>query len=209
MIRGAVALFIATASAHAQQTFTWHSFEVPFQLTKRFSLILQERIRTREGFGWLDQIRVGAITRWQTPSPKLILAGGYYFQPQHPSEDVWEEGQRVFGGVETSAGLGRRVIWTGRAVAERHINTGRPNYNRYRSYARFMFGTGSVVPWVQNEILAVREGFHSMRNSIGIRTSLSPRLSFEAGILYDLRRESWGGDRIALVTGLRYQPSLR
>ena len=209
MIRAVAALFLAILPAVAQQAFTWHSFDMPLHWTERFSVTLHQRTRTRDGFGWLDQIRVGAVGRWRTPSPRFTLVGGYYFQPQHPSEDVWEEGQRLFGGVETAAGLGRKVVWSGRLLAERHINTGRPNYNRYRTSARFLFGSGTVAPWVQNEVLAVNDGFHSMRNSIGIRTRVSAKVSVETGVLYDLRRTAWGGDRIALVTGVRYDPAAR
>ena len=84
------------------------------------------------------------------------------------------------------------------------MGTGRPDYNRYRSYFRIVIGRDRVTPYLQNELLAVRHGFHSMRNSAGLRFRLASRMTAETGFLYDHRQTEWGGDRAALVTAIRY-----
>ena len=45
-----------------------------------------------------------------------------------------------------------------------------------------------------------------MRNSGGLGVRVTPELTVEGGFLYNIRRTFWGGDRQAIVTGLRWQP---
>lgn len=195
---------LAASTAAAQSTFTWHTFDAPIRLNPKLELVVHERVRTRRGFGTLDQIRGGPILRWRAAS-KATLLGGYYFQPQHTSDERWVRGHRFFAGVESTRPLGERMQAIGRLTAERFFSTGRPDYNRYRSYLRLLIGKESVRPYLQNEWLAVRQGFHSVRNSGGLRMRLSPHVIVEAGLLYDIRRTFWGGDRFAILTGIRYQ----
>ena len=152
----------------------------------------------------MDQMRAGPIFRFKV-TPKWTWYTGYYFQPGQPADDLWIKGHRVFSGIETARSFSPAVSWTGRVAFERHIGTGRPDYNRYRSYFRTVFGHGSVTPYLQSEVIAVRHGFHSSRNGGGLRFRLSNRMGAEVGFLYDFRQTEWGGDRAALVTGLRYQ----
>jgi hypothetical protein len=48
-----------------------------------------------------------------------------------------------------------------------------------------------------------------MRNSGGLRVVVSPKVAFEVGYLYDVRRTVWGGDRQAIVTEISFQPGGR
>jgi hypothetical protein len=108
-------------------------------------------------------------------------------------------------------GILRWTAWNGvavstRLVAERHIGTGLPDYNRYRSSVRIVVGKSRIAPFFQNEMLAVRQGFPSTRNSGGMRLRINQQLTVEAGYLYDNRRVAWGGNRQALVTTVRWVP---
>ena len=83
--------------------------------------------------------------------------------------------------------------------------TGRPDHNRYRSYERLVIGRGRFSPYLQNEWLAVRQGFHSVRNSGGLRMRVTGQLTVEAGYLFDFRRAAWGDNRQAIVTAVKWQ----
>jgi hypothetical protein len=204
-VRVTLLIPLAIASVCPGQTFfTWHSVDQPFKLNDRVQLVVQYRTRTRSALEHLDQVRAGPIIRFAL-TPKVTLFSGYYYQPGQPSDGVWFQGQRVFGGVETRGRFTGSLQWTGRLAAERHIGTGRPDYNRYRSYLRVLAGRGAVVPYVQNEVLAVRDGFHSTRNGGGLRFRMSPHIGAEVGFLYDFRQQEWGGDRVALTTAFSYQ----
>ena len=95
------------------------------------------------------------------------------------SDDLWINRHRAFTGVETARSISPTVSWTGRIAAERHMGTGRPDYNRYRSYFRMLIGGDRVRPCLQNELLAVRHGFHSISNSAGLRFRLASRMTAE------------------------------
>ena len=201
----AITLLILLATAfvcQGQTFFTWHSVDQPFKISERAQLVIHQRTRTREDH--LDQVRAGPILRVAL-TPSLTLFSGYYYQPGQPSDDEWFMGHRLFGGLEKRGQFTPSLSWVGRLAAERHIGTGRPNYNRYRSYLRVLAGRGAVAPWIQNEVLAVRDGFHSTRNGGGLRFRMSSRVGAEVGLLYDYRRQEWGGDRVAITTALSYQ----
>ena len=194
------------AALAATEMYSWHGLDIPVFGNKRFQLTAHTRLRSRHELSYLDQIRVGPVLRWNA-SKRLIPFGGFYLQPQQVRPDTWFWGRRFFGGVEAPFRLNPKAQLTTRLVAERFINTGRPDYNRYRSSVRLVLGNGRVTPYLQSEFLAVRQGFHSMRNSGGLRYTVSPHLALEAGYLYDLRRTFWGGDRQALVTAIRWNPA--
>ena len=200
-------ILLVLASAllcHGQTFFSWHVLDQPYKINDRSEVVLHYRVRTRGEVDVLDQMRAGPIVRFKA-TPKWTVYTGYYFQPGQPLDDLWIKGHRIFSGVETTRSASRTLTWTGRVAIERHIGTGRADYNRYRSYFRAVIGHGPVTPYLQTEILAVRHGFHSSRNGGGLRFRLSPRLGAEAGFLYDNRQAEWGDDRAAVVTGLRYQ----
>ena len=92
---------------------------------------------------------------------------------------------------------------TWRVAAERHFFSLDRDYNRYRTYTRVMWRR-QVSPFLQNEWLAVNGGFHSVRNSVGLRFPIGSQSKLEIGYLYDYRRQVWGGDRQAIVTSLRF-----
>lgn len=205
--------FVAVVSAfvgvaRAAEFYSWHAFDTPVISSKQYELVLHHRTRSRHEFHYLDQVRGGAIFRWNA-TPRLIPYVGGYFQPQQFRVHEWVEGRRVFFGVESPFRLGRMLALTARIAAERHIGTGRPDYNRYRTYERLVIGRARLAPFVQNEWLAVRQGLHSVRNSGGLRCRVTPHWTVEGGYLYDIRRTAWGGHRQALVTAIRWQPNTR
>jgi hypothetical protein len=189
----------------AAELYSWHTLETPVLKGKGYELVLQSRLRSRHELTYLDQLRAGGILRWNA-TPRLIPYAGAYFQPQQVRSQQWVEGRRFFAGLEAPFRLGNSLALTMRIAAERHVGTGRADYNRYRTFGRLVLGRRRVAPFVQNEWLAVRQGFHSVRNSGGLRVRVTPQLTVEGGYLYDIRREFWGGDRRALVTGVRWHP---
>jgi hypothetical protein len=199
----ALILFSNLAVWPATELFSWHVTDSQVKLNRRFDLVLHSRIRTRHEFHHVQQLRAGSILRMQA-GKNLIPYAGYYFQPAQEPSDPWVRGHRVFVGMERPFGLNRMMMTT-RVAAERHINTGRPDYFRFRTYARLQFPGRRVAPFIQNEWLAVKQGFHSVRNSGGLRMRLSPAVTLEAGYLHDIRRTAWGGDRSAIVTALKFQ----
>ena len=201
MLRVVLAVFVGLV-CHAQTFFSWHVIDQPFRLGEKVDLMIHQRTRTRSDA--LDQVRAGPIFRFKV-NPTTTVYSGYYFQPVQPADDLWVKGHRLFTGVETTRSISPGLGWVGRIAAERHMRTGRPAYNRYRSYFRLLIGRGPVAPYLQNELLAVRHGFHSTRNGGGLRLRLAPHLGAELGFTYDNRQQEWGGDRAALVTALRYQ----
>lgn len=194
--------------APAIELYSWHSFDTPALVTKRFELVTHSRLRSRHELQYLDQVRGGAVFRWNA-SRRLIPYVGSYFQPQQVRTHEWTEGRRVFAGLEAPFRLGPHFALTTRLAAERFMGTGRPDYNRYRSYERLVIGHGRVAPYLQNEWLGVRQGFHSVRNSGGLRVRVTQELTVEGGYLYDIRRTVWGGDRQAIVTAVRWTPKVR
>jgi len=176
--------------------------------TRRWDVAFHHRTRSRHEFSFLDQSRIGTLTRLALSGRANVLLG-YYFQPQQIRTATWVRGQRFFGGVEGILYRGNRFTLNTRAVAERHIGTGRPDYNRYRTMGRITFGKRKIRPFIQNEILAVNNGFHSTRNAGGAVVQISPETTLEVSYLYDTRRTFWGGDRQALVTSIRWNPRWR
>jgi len=199
-----IVLLSSVLAYPATELFSWHVTDNQVRLNRRFDLVLHSRIRTRQEFQHVQQLRTGSILRMQA-GKNLIPYVGYYFQPAHEPNDPWVRGHRVFVGVERPFALPNRMVMTTRLAAERHMNTGRPNYFRFRTYMRLQFPGRKVAPFIQNEWLAVKQGFHSVRNSGGLRMRLSPAVTLEAGYLYDIRRTFWGGDRSAIVTALKFQ----
>ena len=190
--------------ASAAELYSWHSQDFSIRAHSKLEVVLHSRLRTRREFGSLQQVRTGPIVRWQA-GPKLAPFFGYYYQPGHDPGTTWSGGHRIFAGVETAAALPRGCVLTTRLAIERHmIRTRGFDYNRYRTYSRLLF-PGRVSPYLQTEWLAVRQGFHSTRNSGGIRLRLGAGTTLEAGYVYDIRRTFWGGDRQAVVTSLRFQ----
>ena len=191
----------------ATELFSWHAVDTRALSKGRLELNLHHRTRTRHELGYLDQSRVGPVARW-TLNPRLTLIGGYYFQPQQIRPKTWSEGQRFFAGVEAPLLNRSGSALSFRGFAERHINTGRPDYNRYRTSVRWTLGKGRFKPFVQNELLAVQQGWHSTRNSGGVSFRLSPVASMDVSYLYDSRRAFWGGDRQSIVTSVRWTPQI-
>ncbi len=192
----------------AAELYSWHGFDTPAVVKKPYEVVLHSRLRSRHELHYLDQLRVGGTLRWK-PTPRLIPFVGAYYQPQQITAHEWAEGSRYFVGAEAPFRLGASLALTTRLVAERFVNTGRPDYYRYRSSERLVIGRGRIAPYLQNELLAVRRGFHSTRNSGGLRVRVSPQLTVEGGYLFDSRRTFWGGDRQAIVTAIRWQPEAR
>lgn len=207
-MRWAVLILSLSLASPAAELFSWHAVDTRVVSQGRFELTLHHRTRTRHEITYLDQSRVGPVARW-TVNPRLALLGGYYFQPQQIRPHTWSEGQRVFFGVETPLVNRRGSVLAMRAVAERHMFTGRPAYNRYRTSLRWTMGQARLRPFVQNELLAVWPGFHSTRNSGGLSFRLSPVASLDVSYLYDTRRTFWGGDRQSIVTSIRWTPQFR
>lgn len=200
---GFLLLFAAGALLRGTELYTWHSFEEPVVQTSRFELNIHHRTRTRHEMHYLDQVRGGAILRW-TLFPKVTTLYGVYVQPQQIRSGEWTTGRRLFAGVEVPIAVKDGLTLSTRLVAERHIATGRPDYNRYRSHTRLVFGHARIAPYFQHELLAVHHGFHSTRNSGGLRMRINSQLTVEAGYLYDNRRREWGGNRQAIVTAVRF-----
>jgi hypothetical protein len=186
------------------ELYSWHGFDLPVPLSSKFELIVHSRLRSRNELNQVQQVRSGGIFRYS--AGKLTPFFGYYFQPAHESHSPWTKGHRFFTGVERALALPGNFSFTARLAAERHISTGLPAYMRYRSYAKLQFPGKRVAPYLQNEMLAVRQGYHSMRNGGGLSFRFNSGIVFEAGYLYDIRRTFWGGDRSAIVTSLKFPP---
>lgn len=190
--------------AFGAEVYSWHNFDTPVITNSRFELAVHQRVRSRHELHYLDQVRGGAILRWNA-AERFTPFVGAYLQPQQIRPGDWTEGRRVFGGVEVPFRFRGSLALTTRVAAERHIATGRPDHNRYRSYERLVIGRGRFSPYLQNEWLAVRQGFHSVRNSGGLRMRVTGQLTVEAGYLFDFRRAAWGGNRQAIVTAVKWQ----
>ncbi|MBK5295001.1 MAG: DUF2490 domain-containing protein [Acidobacteriia bacterium] len=188
----------------ATELYSWHLFDVQTKINKSFEIILHSRIRTRDEFHQVQQLRTGAILLWHPKNMKLTPIFGYYYQPVKEKNIPWRDGHRVFAGLMRPFPLPERMVLNTRIAVERHMYDGVPGYMRYRTYVRLEIPKGKITPFVQNEWLAVKTGFHSVRNSGGIRFQLSPNTILETGYLYDIRRTVYGGDRSAIVTTFRY-----
>ena len=197
-------LVLSSGLATAAELYSWHGFDTPVVANRRYDVALHARLRSRHELHYLDQLRMGGTIRWRL-SARLIPFAGAYYQPQQLRAHQWTEGSRYFGGAEAPFKLTDSLALTARLVAERFVGTGRPDYNRYRSSERLLIGRGRLAPYLQNEWLAVRQGFQATRNSGGLRVRVSPQLSFEGGYLFEIRRTAWGGNRQAIVTAIRWQ----
>lgn len=201
-------LFAIASPCVATEVFSWHTMDTALIQKGRFELTAHHRTRSRHELSYLDQSRWGTIGRW-TANQKLVVVAGYYFQPQQVRPDVWKRGHRLFAGVEAPLYVKPGNVVSGRFLMERHMNTGRPGYFRYRTSLRWVHGRGRVRPFLQNELLAVWPGFHSTRNSAGLQMRLNEHLTMDVSYLYDTRRTFWGGDRQSIVTSMKWTPRWR
>jgi hypothetical protein len=132
---GLVLLILLSAEAGlATEFYSWHVLDDALIATKRLEVILHSRMRTRQEFHSLQQVRFGPIVR-ASLHPRVIGFAGYYYQPAHEPGGPWDSGHRAFVGIELPFRKGTTSV-TQRVAFERHIGTGRPNYNRYRTYTR-------------------------------------------------------------------------
>lgn len=197
-----LALLVAPSRTPAADLFSWHSVDQTVLHKGRWELLAHSRLRTFHEFHDLNQFRAGPILRAGLVK-RLTGFGGYFWQPVHALDGKWHSGHRVFGGVEWAQPLGQRSL-TNRLIAEHHEGGNFRAYNRYRTWSRLAW-SGRVAPYLQNEWLFVRQGFHSVRNSGGLRLRLNEWVVLEMAYLYDIRRTVWGGDRQAVITGLRIE----
>ena len=123
--------------ASATELYSWHGFDTPVVMKKRYEVALHSRLRSRHELHYLDQIRVGGTLRWK-PTPRLIPFVGAYCQPQQIRAHQWAEGSRYFAGVEAPFRFGASLALTTRLVAERFVGPSQPSYNRYRSSERLV-----------------------------------------------------------------------
>lgn len=191
-----------SAAAGATELYSWHAFDAVVVSGGKLQVTLHSRIRTRDHFTQIQQVRGGPVVRLGL-KPGFALLGGYYYQPGQNAVREWGHGHRVFGGFEVATKL-RAVVISTRVIAERHQFSHSPGYGRYRTPTRFLWERRGVAPFYQVELLAVKQGFHSFRNMGGVRWQVSPRVTAELSYCYDIRRTVWGGDRQAIVTSLRF-----
>ena len=209
LLRSLTLCFLLNGSVAASELYSWHTFDTPVLSGKRYELRLHSRVRSRHEGQYLDQVRGGAVLRWDA-TPRLIPFAGIYFEPQQVRPREWTRARRFTAGLESPFQLrGGALTLTARLLVERLADSGHPDYTRYRSFARLDIGNRRVAPFLLNEWFAVRQGFHSVRNSGGLLFRLTPRLTVEGGYSYDIRRTFWGGDRQAIVTAIRWQPKAR
>ncbi|MBL8178887.1 MAG: DUF2490 domain-containing protein [Bryobacterales bacterium] len=195
---------VFAAASPATELYSWHGFDYAETLHPKLELQITSRLRTRDEFKFLQQVRGGPVLRWRV-SEKNVLYGGYYLQPGHDPSAPWRMGQRLFIGLERPWNFKKFTI-SNRIAAEHHFTGGaRANYNRYRTSTRLFFPGRRITPFVQSEWLAVRQGFHSTRSSGGLRVRLNAMMTMEASYLYDIRRTVWGGDRSAIVTSITFR----
>lgn len=203
MIRLALIMAVCVTVCPAPaELYSWHSFDAVVAGNQRLEVILHSRLRTRDAFSDLQQVRFGPIARIRIRE-RLIWYSGYYFQPGDNGDKVWASGHRLFSGIEVPLERGRLGL-TLRAAAERNFQSLDQDYNRYRTYSRLTWRR-RLTPFLQNEWLAVNSGFHSLRNGAGVQFSIGSQTTVEVGYLYDSRRQVWGGDRQAIVTSVRFR----
>jgi len=194
-----LALLRLAHSAQAADFGSWNAFDYVVDFGGRFELTNHVRTRTEEGFD-----RMGPMLKW-TAYPRFAPLAGFYLQPQQTAPGDWHIGGRPFFGFETRSTVDRTLNLSSRFLLERWYGTSRPAYNRYRGLLRADFVRRRWTPFVHSEVFAVADGFHSSRNTGGIRVHLSPQVTLEAGYVYDFRSAAWGGNRQAIVTALRFQ----
>ena len=199
-----LAFLLVPGTQAATELYSWHLFDVFAKINKSFDITLHSRLRTRDEFHQLQQVRTGVVLVWHPKNLKISPVAGYYYQPVKERDRPWREGHRVFMGLMRPFQLPNKMVLNTRISAERHMYEGLPGYMRYRSYVRLEIPKRKITPFIQNEWLAVKTGFHSVRNSGGLRFQLTPHTMLEAGYLYDIRRTIYGGDRSAIVTTFRY-----
>ena len=190
-------------SVEAAELFSWHSFDFAERITKKVDIQVTTRIRTRDEFHLLNQFLGGPMLTYRVNS-RLLYFGGYWAQPGHEMNKSWLMGHRIFGGVDRRWAL-KDYTFIGRLAYERHYGAGRPDHNRYRTYVRFMFPRHTVVPFLQHEYLAIRQGFFSSRQTAGMRFHIHPNVMLDVCYQYDVRRASWGGNRNAIITSVSFR----
>ena len=203
MIRLALPILACVAVSPASELYSWHSFDAFVRVNERVELVLHSRIRSRDSFSDLQQLRAGPVARIRVRK-RLIWYSGYYFQPGDNGDKIWGTGHRVFSGIEVPVERGR-VGLTLRVAAERNFHSLDEDYNRYRTYTRLTWRR-RLTPFLQNEWFTVNSGFQSLRNGAGVQFSLGSRTTVEVGYLYDFRRQVWGGARQAIFTSVRLRP---
>ncbi|MFN7938680.1 MAG: DUF2490 domain-containing protein [Bryobacteraceae bacterium] len=198
------ALFLSLATTvSAAELFSWHSFDIAERLTKKIDIQVTTRLRTRDEFQLLNQVLGGPMLTYRVNS-RLLYFGGYWAQPGHEYNKPWLMGHRIFGGVDRRWAL-KNYTMIGRLTYERHYGAGRPDHNRYRTYTRFMFPRRVVVPFLQYEYMAIRQGFFSSRQTGGVRFHVNPHVMLDVSYQYDVRRASWGGNRNAIITAVSFR----
>ncbi len=196
-------VLLASPGLWATELFSWHSFEGVLPAKGPLQVTLHGRLRTRQEVQDFQQVRFGPVARVSV-NKRVNVLGGYYFQPGDNLARQWRTGHRAFVGLETPSTMGPFSVVI-RGVVERHFVSQTKDHNRFRSYVRICYEKRTISPFYQNELLGVADGFHSLRNGVGLKWRLTPELTAEFGYVYDYRRADWGGDRHAIVTTIRFQ----
>ena len=81
--------------AFGAEVYSWHSFDTPVITNSRFELAVNQRVRSRHELHYLDQVRGGAILRWNAAARFTPFVGAYV-QPQQLQPGELDGGAEMF-----------------------------------------------------------------------------------------------------------------
>jgi hypothetical protein len=170
--------------ALAQDWGGLHVVQGDVELTKRFTLQVHTRMRTKDMFGHYLQSRGGPIGYYRV-NKRVSALGGYYFIDEDRPSGALSNFHRVFGGVQYRLVEGRQWTLDGRSLVEQFVGLGAGDFQRGRQRLTLTLGRGLVRPFVQSEGLR-QQGVWVGRFRGGVNVR-----NFAVG--YEMRQGAHGG----------------
>jgi hypothetical protein len=197
-------LFAICAAAQQSRFETQHAHEVSFRPQERWRVIIHSRARTNPGGQGFYQFRAGPIIEYAW-SPRVTVLGGYYWAWQ---KNVAATTHRPFGGLEFDLSKRKTGEVDVRFLVERFQQRGggASGFNRYRQRVRWS-STKALAPYVSGESFFDREGWRSVRYSVGVRASVTRRVELDTGYFFEPRRPEFDRSRHMFVTSLHLRIS--
>jgi hypothetical protein len=206
MLRWALLTALALGPLRAQPLEGFHIAEAVVPASHGWQFNPQVRFRMANQFHTLSQLRSGLIVT-KSLLPHLELWSAAYWeptlrQPRHRAST------RLQLGIQSRYNARPALAVQTRLMVERLYRTNGLLYSRLRLGNRVTFGQGKYRPYLTNDTLAVRQGFHSSRSGAGLAWDPSPGVHLEFEYVYDRRRAYWGGDRQILTTRIQFRPKV-
>jgi hypothetical protein len=179
---------------------SWHGADFTLLDKEKWALRLRAEYRTASQWPGAAQVRGGPELRYRV-HPRVTLIGLFHAIEGRADVGIWEEYNRIFGGVELPLTRGRFQL-SSRTAAERFFSSREPGLARYRERLQLRL-PGKLAPYTSGEVFFGGRGLIGIRPNFGLILPLSPRLGLDVGYHFDWRKDRYGGPRHILYTYFR------